>query len=276
MNIFGQNSPNIFLSLILIFVAFYLGIVLLLVIFQSKFIYYPERNIFMYPDSIGLKYEQVFFKTVDSLKLSGWFVPCENSNDVILFCHGNAGNISHRLESIQIFNRLGFSVFIFDYRGYGESGGSPSEKGTYTDCEAAWNYLINIKNFKSSQIVVFGRSLGGAIAAWIAQKKKPKKLIIESSFVSVNDLGAKMFPVFPVRLLSRFKYNTKDYIKNVTCPVLIVHSKTDDLIPFSHGEKLFNLAKDPKTFLKITGSHNEGFKISGDIYITGLKDFLIN
>ena len=274
MNIFGQNSPNIFLSILLLFTAFYIGIALLLFIFQSKFIYYPERNIYMNPDSIGLKYEQIFFKTDDNFKLSGWFIPCEDSKGVILFCHGNAGNISHRLDSIRIFTRLGFSVFIFDFRGYGLSQGRPTEEGTYKDVKAAWNYLIDIKKFRKTQIVVFGRSLGGSIAAWIAHIENPKALIVESSFTSVDDIAVKAFPIFPVRLLSRFNYTTKEYIKNVTCPVLIVHSRTDDLIPFSHGEKLFSLANEPKTFLEITGSHNEGYLISGDKYISGLDAFL--
>jgi len=193
---------------------------------------------------------------------------------VILFCHGNAGNISHRLESIQIFHRLGLNVFIFDYRGYGRSEGKPSEIGTYRDVEAVWQYLVEERQVSPNRIVVFGRSLGGAVAAWSANRHTPGALILESAFTSVPDIAAKLYPYLPVRLLSRFKYNTAEYLDEVDCPVLIVHSREDEIMPFSHGKQLFERARGPKEFLEISGTHNEGFITSEKRYIEGLNTFI--
>ncbi len=244
-------------------------------VFQSQYIYYPERILSADPGSIGLYFESVSFETVDGVKLSGWFVPSESSRGVILFCHGNAGNISHRLESIQIFHRLGLDIFIFDYRGYGQSEGKPTEHGTYKDAEAAWQYLIEERQVKPNEIIVFGRSLGGAVASWLAQNHTPRALIIESTFTSLADIAAKLYPYLPVRLLLRFEYNTAEHLGRVNYPVLIVHSRDDEIMPFSHGRQLFEMANEPKEFLEITGTHNEGFITSGKHYEEGLNAFIL-
>ncbi|MFC1991587.1 alpha/beta hydrolase [Chloroflexota bacterium] len=245
-----------------------------LFLFQSSYVYYPERTITSDPGDIGLPFENVSFKTADGLALSGWFIPYEGARGVILFCHGNAGNICHRLDSIQVFHRLGLSVFIFDYRGYGQSEGKPSESGTYRDVEAAWQYLVEEQKLHPGKIIIFGRSLGGAIAAWQARNHKPGALILESAFISVPDLATKIYPYLPVKLLSRFKYDTEGYIEGINCPVLIVHSPDDEMMPYKHGQRLFEVANNPKEFLEITGSHNEGFIISGKHYEEGLDAFI--
>ncbi len=246
-----------------------------LFIFQSHYVYYPERVLLADPGSIGLDFESVHFETTDGVELSGWFIPSDSARGVILFCHGNAGNISHRLESIQIFHRLGLDVFIFDYRGYGQSEGTPTEHGTYRDAEAAWRYLIEERQVNPNEIVVFGRSLGGAVASWLAQSQTPRALILESTFTSLPDIAAKVYPYVPVRLLLRFKYNTAEYLARINCPLLIVHSRDDEIMPFSHGRQLFEMAKEPKKFLEITGTHNEGFITSGKYYEEGLNAFIL-
>ena len=169
-----------------------------LYIFQSRYIYFPERSLSADPGSIGLNFESISFETGDGVKLSGWYIPGENARGVILFCHGNAGNISHRLESIRIFHRLGLGVFIFDYRGYGQSQGKPSEQGTYQDAEAAWRYLVEELKVDPAEIIVFGRSLGGAIASGLAQSQRPAALILESAFTSLPDIAATLYPYLPV------------------------------------------------------------------------------
>lgn len=241
---------------------------------QAGMVYFPEKEILDTPKSVGLAYEEVTLKTKDGVNISGWYIPAENERGVLLFCHGNGGNISHRLDSIRIFNSLNLSVFIFDYRGYGKSEGTPSERGTYLDAEAAWDYLIRTKEKSSEKIVLFGRSLGGAIAGDLAVRKNPSCLIIESSFRSVYDLGKKYFPLLPVRLLARFRYATIDKIGSIKCPKLIIHSPEDEIVPFDHGKSLFEKAQPPKYFLEIRGGHNEGFLISGNLYIEGLRRFL--
>ncbi len=180
--------------IIIIIVSVCVVLIALLYIFQSHYVYYPERNLSMDPGSIGLQFDSIHFETADGVKLSGWFVPSENASGVILFCHGNAGNISHRLESIQIFHRLGLDIFIFDYRGYGQSEGRPTEIGTYIDAEAAWRYLVEERQVSPNKIAVVGHSLGGAVAAWLASGHTPGALILESTFTSVPDIGANLYP----------------------------------------------------------------------------------
>jgi alpha-beta hydrolase superfamily lysophospholipase len=245
-----------------------------LFLFQSNYVYHPDRLISANPGNIGLHFENVSFETSDGVRLSGWFIPKENASGVILFCHGNAGNISHRLETIQILHELGLATFIFDYRGFGQSEGKPSEHGTYSDAEAAWQYLVRERKVHPNQIIIMGRSLGGAIAAWLAWNHTPGALILESTLTSVTDVAAKLYPYLPIKLLLRFKYNTVEYLSRVKCPVLIVHSRDDEMMPFAHGQRLFETAEEPKQFLEITGAHNDGFITSGRRYQEGLNIFI--
>jgi len=259
----------------LVVAGLYVALAAVLFVSQSRLVYFPQRDIIATPDQIGLSYEAVAFEAADGVRLSGWLVPAQGPpRGVILFCHGNAGNISHRLESIQVFHRLGLSTFIFDYRGYGQSQGKPTERGTYLDAEAAWRYLVQERQVAPTEIIVFGRSLGGAIAAWLAQSQTPRALIVESTFTSVPDMGAQLYPYFPVRFLSRFDYNAMDYLRKVDCPVLVVHSRDDEMIPFGHGRRLFEAANEPKALLEIRGTHNEGFVTSAEGYQDGLDSFI--
>lgn len=226
------------------------------------------------PSFFGLEFEEIVFNTEDGITLFGWYVPSGSTESVVLVCHGNAGNISHRLDTIKIFYELGISVFIFDYRGYGKSEGQPTEAGTYEDAKAAWNYLTETRLVDPTQVIIFGRSLGGSIAAWLAQDRLPAGLILESTFTSLADIAAKLYPYLPVRMLLVYSYNTLEYLNQVNCPVLIVHSRDDDIIPFRHGENLFNKAHEPKRFLEIHGSHNEGYMTAGELYREGIMNFI--
>lgn len=259
---------------VLTVIGVYVGICLLVAVFQSKLVYYPSRSIDATPEAVGLEYEEVAPATSDGVKLSGWFVPAKNARAVVLFFHGNGGNLSHRLDTLKLLHDLRLSTFIFDYRGYGKSEGTPSEEGTYRDAEAAWAYLTDVRRIPADRIVFFGRSLGGAVAAHLAREHSPRALILESTFTSIPDMGAEMYPFLPVRVLSRFEYDTGDVLPKLHCPVLIVHSPEDTLVPFSHGKKLFEAANEPKRFLEISGSHNSGFLTSGKRYTDELDRFL--
>lgn len=261
-------------SFILILILAYSILVVYVYFKQDSMLYFPQEEIGQTPGDYDLEYEDVTLLTKDRIHVSGWYVPANHERAVILFCHGNAGNISHRLDSIKMFNSLGLSVLIYDYRGYGRSGGKPSEKGTYRDSEAAWDYLVNEKKYSPEAIILFGRSLGGAIAVETAFKKDPGALIIESSFTSVPDLGKDLYPWLPVRLLSKFRYSTIDKIGLIKSPKLIIHSPDDEIVPFTHGRTLFERAVPPKEFLQIRGGHNDGFLISGDRYSEGMSAFL--
>ena len=267
--------PAILRILLVVFLC-YMALVLFVFFFQSRMVYYPTESISFVPSDMGLPYKEVMLRTTDGLLISGWLVGDHEDRDVVLFCHGNGGNISHRMDSFLIFHHLGLKTFIFDYRGYGKSRGKPSEKGTYLDIETAWQYLTEKEKIPPQRIILFGRSLGGAVASYLAAEKKikAKALILESTFTSVPDLGTSLYPFLPVRLLSRFKYNTKALLKKITLPVLVVHSPNDEIIPFSHGKALFAAANEPKQFLEISGTHNDGFLNSRKTYIHGLKKFL--
>ncbi|HLR25306.1 MAG TPA: alpha/beta hydrolase [Fodinibius sp.] len=239
--------------------AGYLLILLLMYQFQSRMIYHPAKGLWTEPSAAGLAFEDVIFDTEDDRQLHGWFIPSDDMSATVLYFHGNAGNISGRLETIGLLHSLGLNVFIFDYRGYGKSEGSPSEKGTYRDASAAWNYLTQSRAINAGKIVVMGRSLGGSIAAWLGSRKNPAALIIESTFTSAADLGAGLYPWLPVRMLIKYDYCTAEYISKVKAPVFMAHSRDDRVVPFHHGERLFELAQEPKTFVELQGGHASGF-----------------
>ena len=275
-------TMDYFTSLVKVLAIAYIAALVLLYFIQPSLIYYPElpsRKLQSTPQAIGLSYEDISLTTKDQIKLHAWYIPNikdDKPEKVLLFFHGNAGNISHRLDSINIFFQMGLSVFILDYRGYGNSEGKTSEKGTYMDADAAMEYLTRQRNIDLSNIIVFGRSLGGAVAAYVAERYKVSALVLESTFTSATDMASRVvpWPIFPARLMSRYKYNTAKRIPHIACPVLVVHSRDDEIIPFSHGETLYQLAKEQKQFLPIRGGHNDGFILSGDSYHHGLRQFL--
>ncbi|MEE8196418.1 MAG: alpha/beta hydrolase [Acidiferrobacterales bacterium] len=276
MAVILRQMWNGLISIVLTLGAAYLIFAGLLYAFQGSFVYYPARELVATPAEYGLEYEAVTFKASDGISLSGWFLPAEDARGVLLFVHGNAGNISHRMLSLQLFNRLGLSTFIFDYRGFGESQGSPDEIGTYRDAEAAWRYLTAERKVDPAGIVIFGRSLGAAIASYLASQHTPRALIVESAFTNVPDLAARFYRFMPVRWLSRYCYATVDYVPRVAAPILVVHSREDDIVPYSHGRRVFAAANSPKEFLEIRGSHNDAFIVSGKVYEDGLDRFLSN
>ncbi len=268
---------NVKRMLFLVIVSLATGYLLLVsyaYVTQGGMLYFPSREIEATPCDIGLDFQELTLRTRDGVDISAWYIPAEDERGLVLFCHGNAGNISHRLDSIKIFHGLGLGVLIFDYRGYGKSKGSPDEEGTYRDAEAAWDYLINVLHVKPEKIVLFGRSLGSAVAAELALRKQAGALIMESAFTSVPDLGKKFFPYLPVRLISRYHYESISKVGRIKLPKLFIHSPGDEIVPYAQGVRLFEGATDPKEFLRITGGHNEGFLLSGNVYIDGLDAFI--
>jgi uncharacterized protein len=246
---------------------------------QSQLVYFPQtgRDFIATPEQRGLPYESVIIPTEDGLKLHGWFVPAHaamGTAGTVLFFHGNAGNISHRIDYLSMFHRLGYQTFIFDYRGYGQSSGAPSESGTYIDAQAAWDYLVEEKSIQPDSIALFGESLGGAVAAWLAARERPALLVLASVFTSLPDMAAKIYPFLPVRLLSRFNYNTLEYLESVACPVFIAHSPQDEIVPFAQGRALYEAAPEPKEFLELEGGHNDGFVFMREAWVRALSKFM--
>jgi uncharacterized protein len=274
-----QIPPDYLLMLFKLGVMAAIGYAVLaavLFLFQPRFVYYPDvgRNIIGTPKDHGLDYESVRIDTEDGEKLHGWFVPSKDATATVLFFHGNAGNISTRLGYLLMFYRLGYNTFIIDYRGYGESSGTPSEQGTYRDAQAAWRYLTEQRNIPSNRIVLLGESLGGAVATWLAVREKPALLVLASAFTSVADMAEAIYPFLPTHLLTRFDYNTGEYLRGVTCPVFVAHSPQDEIVPFEQGEALYASASEPKQFLELQGGHNNGFIYMREEWVRALGDFM--
>ena len=240
----------------------------------ASYIYYPASDMRATPASVSLAYTDLTIETSDGVNINAWWVPAQNPRATVLFCHGNGGNISHRLETLKILNQLGLSTLIFDYRGYGRSAGKPSEKGTYLDAEAAWNFLIHARKVDPRQIIIWGRSLGGAIAARTASRYPAGLLILESSFTSVPAVAHEHIAWLPAWFFVKYRYDTGRYLEQITAPTLIIHSPDDEIIPFAQGLKLFEILKGPKAFLEIRGSHNRGFIDSLAVYEPGIDTFI--
>lgn len=262
------------LNLLIFLAVGYLALVLLIYWGQSRLVYFPDKQLSSTPEMFGLDYSSVSIATDDGETLHGWWVPVLDAKGTILFFHGNAGNISHRISYLTMFKQLGYNTLLFDYRGYGQSSGTPSESGTYLDAQAVWRHLTATQKIASEQIVLFGESLGGAMAAWLAAREKPGLLVLASTFTSVPDLAAQIYPFLPVRWISRFDYNTLESLHSVTCPVFIAHSPQDEIIPFQHGQRLFHATSDPKHFLTLQGSHNNGFIFMQPRWQKALDEFM--
>ena len=243
-------------SVLRVAVASYVGLLLWMYFRQAHYIYFPSREVNITPTTFRLPYEDIRVTTSDGETIHGWFIPHPQARGTVLFCHGNAGSIADRIDSILRFHDFGLNVCVFDYRGYGLSSGVPTEEGTYRDAETVWDWLTVKHSIPANRIVVLGESLGGAVAAWVAEQKRPGALILESTFTSLPDMAARMYPFLPVRVLCRFRYNTLSRVPRIACPVLVAHSPDDDMIPFAQGERLFRAAREPKVFLTLKGSHN--------------------
>ena len=264
------------LKLILVIAACYGLLVVVVYFMQGRMLYLaevPGRTLTMTPANVGMDYQDVSIETTDGVILHGWFIAGRSSR-VLLFFHGNAGNISHRLDSIRQFQDLGLSVLIIDYRGYGQSAGRTTERGIYRDADAAWRYLTEGRDILASDIIIFGRSLGASVASRLASENTPLALIVESSFTSIPDIAQDLYPWLPARWLSRLSHATRDYVRDVRCPILVIHSRDDEIIPFHHGEAIFASANEPRTLLTIRGTHNDAFLLDERAYIEGLRTFL--
>jgi fermentation-respiration switch protein FrsA (DUF1100 family) len=264
------------LKLFFVVAAGYALLVVVVYFMQGRMLYLahvPGRTLSMTPADVGMDYQDASIETADGVTLHGWFIPGPSTR-VLLFFHGNAGNISHRLGSIRQFQDLGLSVLIIDYRGYGQSEGRTTESGMYRDADATWRYLVESRGTVADDIVIFGRSLGASVASWLAAQHQPLALIVESAFTSVPDIAQEVYPWLPARWLSRFRHATRDHVQDVRCPVLVVHSSDDEIIPFHHGEAIFAAAHEPRTLLAIRGGHNDAIFRDEHTYVGGLRSYL--
>lgn len=228
--------------------------------FENSRVYHPSRHLEATGKELGGAFEDVSFKSSDGVELNGWFYPAASSSQfgdmAFLNCHGNGGNISHRLGLYRAMLETGPAVFSFDYRGYGRSRGKPGEEGTYLDAQAAYGFLRQ-KGFAPRNIIVYGESLGGGIASELCLRAETGGLILQSTFTSLPDIGAELYPYLPVRWMGRIKYDTRSKLPRIKVPVLVMHSREDDLIGYRHSEQNFAAANEPKFFAELSGGHND-------------------
>lgn len=238
----------------------------------SRFLYYPDPDWSVTPERLGLDAEEVELAPEPGVQLHAWFFPHPTPLATLLFCHGNAGNVSHRLENVYYLSRTGFQVLLFDYRGYGHSTGQPSEEGLYRDAMAAWEHLVGRSDTAAAPRLIFGRSLGGAVAVELATRANADGLIIESTFTSIRTLARLMFPL-PLPELP-VKYDSLAKIARIAMPLLVIHGDQDELIPVADGQALFEAASQPKAWFPIAGAgHNDTYLRGGQAYFRRLAAF---
>jgi len=251
-----------------------IGIIFLYIKYiESKSIFFPEKSIDSTPAAAGLKFEQVEILSSDNLKLGGWFITHPQSTKTILFFHGNAGNISNRLDKIALIHKIKANIFIINYRGYGNSQGKPSEKGIYLDGQAAYDYLVNQRSIKPQSIILYGESLGGTVAVDLASKQEVGGLILEGTFSSGKDIGHRLYPFLPKFILPNL-FDSLTKISNISAPKLFMHSKEDAVVAFDLGKKLYDASPEPKKFITLKGAHNSMFIDSQSQYLKALSDFI--
>ena len=250
-------------------------------IIDRQLIYFPERELAASPADVGLDFDDVFLTTSDGTSLHGWYVPGEQRTTLLWF-HGNAGNIGDRVENLLLLNRrVGVSVFIFDYRGYGRSDGKPSESGLYLDAEAAIEYLTGELGLAlQDDVILFGRSLGAAVAVEIAVRHRVRAVILESGFPSVRAMAKRVYPFLPSSLLIRLveaRFDSLSKMPTVHAPVMVLHGDRDSTVPFELGQELFEAANDPKRFYRIEGAeHNDTYHVGGEPYFEALREFVLS
>ncbi|MBF0368292.1 MAG: alpha/beta fold hydrolase [Magnetococcales bacterium] len=266
---------NAFESWWLAFVPFFIygAGTLFLYLFQEWRIFRPTKGLRGDPGDWGMPFETLRLER-DGITLHGWMIPGRLQGPVVLFFHGNTGNLTDFQAHIKLFQRLGLGVLAFDYRGYGLSGGKPSEAGLYADARTALQHLVHERALHPRNILYYGHSLGGGPALNLAMEHPPGGLILEGCFTGIADLAGELHPYFPVRALTRVHFNNLQRIPDLSSPLLVIHSRQDEVIPFHHGEKLFAAATSPKTLLESDGNHHDGFAASGPFAEAHLEAFV--
>lgn len=252
-------------------------LVSLLAACQSQLVFLPHvpgRDLRATPQTVGLAYEELQLRTKDGESLHAWYVPAEDARFTVLHFHGNAGNIGDRVDLLQMLHAAGASVLMIEYRGYGQSTGRPSETGVYRDAMAGWRYLVDERGQPAARIVLHGQSLGGAVAAQLASQVAPAGLVLESTFTSLPEVAAELYPAFLVRLFLRMDFDTRKRLAEINAPLLIVHSRDDEIVPFSHAEALQAAAGEDARLVALSGDHNTGIYLNAQRYVEAMRDFL--
>ena len=264
---------------LLLLLCAWLGLVLLAALFYPRLLYHPDRSApAVTPKLLGADgYEELWLTAADGVRLHAWFVPAQagrGNGKTLLVFHGNAGNLGTAAPRLVLYSRYGFDAFMVDYHGFGRSEGEISESNLYLDAEAAWRYLTIARGVAPGNIVILGYSLGGAVASWLAERRpEAAGLVLESTFTSLADIAAGLFPFLPCRLIVGDAFNTLVRLANIKMPLLVVHGEGDELVSFRFGEMLFTAHTGKKAFQLIGDDHNLGFLQASDRYGQALWAF---
>jgi fermentation-respiration switch protein FrsA (DUF1100 family) len=243
---------------------------------EQRYIYFPDRQLAATPAALGLAYEEVRFSAADGVRLHGWYLPGAAGRPLVLYCHGNAGNISHRLASLRLLHNLGLAIFIFDYRGYGQSEGTPSEEGTYADARGALAWLQQ-RGWGREDAIYFGESLGAAVALQLAVEQPPAGLVLEAPFTSIAAMGRHHNPLlfFLLGWLLDARYDNLAKNGSVCSPLLIIQGEADTIVPPAMSRRLYAAANGLKSLHRVDGAgHNDLLRAGGKAYRDAWREFL--
>lgn len=262
------------MSIIAAIAGGYLIILILMYLFQSQLLFMPSSDFLQTPESAGLEAEDIWVEASDGVRLHAWYFPHDESDRVIVLSHGNAGNISYRIDIARTLLDAGAAVLMYDYRGYGKSEGRPNEKGLYKDIESFTDYLVQERKYSEQQIFMYGRSLGGAVAAYAATQYDLGGLVLDSAFKNLRAMIRDVYPFVPSSL-ARYRFPTEEYLLQLNgTPVMIMHSPDDFIVRFHHGEYLYEKARQPKQFVELRGGHNDNFFASRELIERKWREFL--
>lgn len=263
-------------SLLLLMLAGLLAVSALMLLFEEKYIYFPDRDIAATPETAALAYRELRISAGDGVMLHGWFIPASKNSKTLLHFHGNAGNISHRLHLYRQWHDMGLNVMAIDYRGYGKSGGTISESGLYRDAEAAWQYLVAELKTPPENTIIAGRSLGAAVAAKLAIGKKAAGLVLETPFTNIREMAAEHYPWLPVHALIRTRLDTLAYVQESDLPLLVIAAKDDEIVPLAMPQRIHAAGSEPKWLVRLSGGHNDFDILSETAYRAAWQSWLRN
>ncbi len=264
-------KPPVFAAILLFIAVVWIG----LRRFENSLVFHPARTMTAHPATVGLEYDRIWLTASDGVRLNAWWIPGPSDESPVMLClHGNGGNLSSRTDKMRLFHDAGAAQLWIDWRGYGESGGTPNEPGLYRDALAAWAWLSAVRGLPPARLVLYGESLGNGPAIELAARVPAAGLIVDSGFTSISDMGKLVLPWFPTRIAS-IRFDNLSRLPRVTIPTLVLHSPQDDVIPFEMSRRNFAASgAAKKTFVELKGGHNDGFLETGAAYPKAIKDFL--
>jgi hypothetical protein len=274
--------PKVKKLLTMVLVGVAAGILLVVVtlrVIENQLIYFPPRypDGFPPPQILEREVEDVWLLTADGIKINAFYRSNPASKQVLLWFHGNAENIGYDLEHLRALAKIGVNILAVDYRGYGKSEGKPDEAGVYMDADAAYDYLIKQRHFRAEDIIIYGHSLGGAVAVNLASRRPCGGLIIQSSFTSARAMARRMFLIPLIEYAAKSRFDSQQKIRQVHAPILVAHGTRDEVVPFAMGQQLFAVAPEPKRFYPIEGvGHNNLMEVGGERYLAFLQRFVVD